>query len=140
MNKQHLTLTDADRTTLEAMQSKGTAPVRITKRITAWLALDRGATFAAVATMLHVSHVTVRAWCDRYGQHGLAGLDDAPRSGRPPAIDGYQRAQITALACTNAPPGYARWSLRLLADKIVEAGVCDSIAYTSVGNILKKTT
>lgn len=140
MKKQHLTLTDADRTRLETMQSKGTHPVRILKRVTAWLALDRGVTYKAVATMLGVSHVTVRAWCDRYRQHGMAGLEDAPRPGRPPEIDGVQRATITAVACSDAPPGHAQWSLRLLADKLVEGGVCDAISHTHVGNILKKTT
>jgi putative transposase len=69
----------------------------------------------------------------------LTCLHDAPRSGRPIAIDGTQRAKITALACSDAPEGHARWSLRLLAEKVVEAGICDQISHTFVGDVLKKT-
>ena len=79
-------------------------------------------------------------WRNNYRQQGLACLDDAPRSGRPIVIDGKQRAKITALACSEAPAGHARWSLRLLADKVVELGYCDSLSHTQVGNILKKTS
>lgn len=55
------------------------------------------------------------------------------------AIDGKQRAMITALACSEAPEGHGRWSLRLLADKIVELNYCDSISHEHVSRILKKT-
>ena len=48
-------------------------------------------------------------------------------SGRPPGITGEERAKITALACSEPPQGYGRWSLRLLADKIVAMGVCEHI-------------
>jgi hypothetical protein len=71
---------------------------------------------------------------------GLRCLEDAPRSGRPVVISGEQRAQITALACSDAPEGHARWDLRLLADKIVELNICETISHTHVGNILKKTS
>jgi hypothetical protein len=70
----------------------------------------------------------------------LDGLHDAPRSGRPIVIDGVQRAKITALACSDAPEGHDRWTLRLLAEKVVEHGFCDTISHTMVGNVLKKTT
>lgn len=71
---------------------------------------------------------------------GLQCLHDKARSGRPIVIDGKQRAKVTALACSAAPEGHARWGLRLLADKVVELGYCDSISHTQVGNILKKTS
>jgi hypothetical protein len=67
-------------------------------------------------------------------------LTDQPRSGRPLEIDGAQRAKVTALACSDPPEGYARWSLRLLAEKVVELGYVDYISHTQVGDILKKTT
>ena len=57
----------------------------------------------------------------------------------PLSIDGEQRAKITALACSDTPEGRAKWSLRLLADKIVEPDFCDNISHTQVGKILKKT-
>ena len=70
-------------------------------------------------------------------------MADAPRSGRPIKIDGTQRAKITALACSDAPAGHARWTLRLLAAKVVELGYVgdgETVSHTQVGNILKKTT
>jgi transposase len=139
MKKQHLTLTDTDRTALETLLAKGALPVKTFRRATALLELDRGQTLTAVATTLGVKYDTVAAWRDRYQPQGLAGLHDAPRPGRPIVIDGVQRAKITALACSDAPEGHDRWTLRLLADKVVEAGFCDTISHTMVGNILKKT-
>lgn len=132
MKKQHVTLTDADRTTLEALLAKAF------KRGTALLELDRGKTLAAVAETLDVDYNTVAAWRTGYRTKGLDCLYDAPRSGRPIEIDGNQRAYLTALACSDAPEGHARWTLQLLADKVVEAGVCATLSHTMVGKILKK--
>jgi transposase len=139
MNKHHLTLIDTDRTKLETLLAKGALPVKTFKRATALLELDRGKTLTAVAATLAVDYNTVAAWRNGYKTSGLACLADAPRSGRPIVIDGPQRAKITALACSDAPAGHARWSLRLLADKVVEAGFCETISHTMVGNVLKKT-
>ena len=76
---------------------------------------------------------------NRYKTKGLLCLQDEPRSGRPIEIDGEQRAKITALACSDAPEGYDRWSLRLLADKAVELSYCEKISYSQVRFVLKKT-
>jgi putative transposase len=140
MKKQHVTLTDADRSTLTDLLAKGSLPAKTFKRATALLELDRGKTLAAVAETLDVDYNTVAAWRTGYHRQGLNCLNDAPRPGRPIRIDGTQRAQITALACSDAPEGHTRWSLRLLADKVVEAGFCETISYKTVGNILKKTS
>lgn len=140
MHIQHVTLTTADRTTLEQLLSTGTLAVKTFKRATALLELDRGKTLQAVATTLNVNDNTVAAWRNGYRTRGLDCLADAPRSGRPIVIDGTQRATITALACSDAPDGYARWSLRLLAEKVVEAGICDHVSHTFVGDVLKKTS
>jgi transposase len=139
MKKQHLTLSDAERTTLTELLAKGTLAAKTFKRATALLELDRGKTLQAVAATLDVSYLTVANWRDAYAAKGLDCLEDAPRSGRPISIDGSQRAKVTALACSDAPEGHARWTLRLLAEKLVEAGFCDTISHTMVGNILKKT-
>ena len=139
MKKEHITLTDADRASLEALLAKGSLPARTFKRATALLELDRGKTLTAVAATLAVDYNTVAAWRDNYRANGLACLHDAPRPGRPIVIDGLQRAQITALACSDAPTGHDRWTLRLLAERVVEAGLCDTISHTTVGAILKKT-
>ena len=140
MKKQHVTLTDTDRTTLAALLAKGTLPVKTFKRATALLELDRGKTLTAVAATLDVDYNTVAAWRNRYLATGLECLYDAPRSGRPIVIAGTQQAKITALACSDPPEGHDRWTLRLLAEKVVEAGFCQTISHTAVGNVLKKTT
>jgi putative transposase len=139
MKKQHLTLTASHRDQLEALLAKGSLPARTFKRATALLELDRGKTFTDVAATLTLTSVTLAALRDKYRASGLACLYDAPRSGRPIVIDGAQRAKITALACSASPQGHDRWTLRLLAEKVVEAGLCDSISHTMVGTILKQT-
>jgi putative transposase len=140
MKKQHVTLTEADRTTLESLLAKGTLAAKTFKRATALLELDRGKTLRAVAETLDVDDSTVAAWRNGYRGTGLPCLDDRPRPGRPLRIDGVQRAKITALACSDAPEGHSRWNLRLLAEKVVEAGFCDAISHTMVGKVLKKTS
>jgi transposase len=139
MKKQHVQLSEADRTALEAVVSKGKQTARVYQRAVGLLELDRGKTMTAVAETLGVTQDTVRAWRNKYREVGLGCLKEAPRSGRPVEIGGEQRAKITALACSEAPPGHARWDLRLLADKIVELGYCEHISHTHVSNILKKT-
>jgi putative transposase len=139
MNKQHIQLSETQQQELEQLIGKGEMPVRLFKRATGLLALNRGETLERVATLLGVSNDTVRAWRNRYQAEGLKGLNDKPRSGRPIEIDGLQRAQITALACSEAPVGHSDWTLRLLAEKVVEAGYCEHISHTQVGTILKKT-
>jgi transposase len=140
MKKQHLTLTDNDRTRLQELLAKGSLPVKSFKRATALLELDRGKTLAAVAATLDMDYNTIAAWRDGYKASGLSCLEDAPRSGRPIVIDGRQRAKITALATSDAPEGYERWSLRLLAEKVVEAGICEHVSHSFVGEVLKKTS
>lgn len=139
MRKHHLTLTRENREQLKALVSKGEQSVRVVKRALGLLALDRGATLEEVAVQQGVTNDTVRAWRKRYEEKGLAGLVDAPRSGRPIEIDGEQRAKITALACSEPPAGHGRWTLRLLADKVVALGYCAEISHTQVRKILKKT-
>lgn len=139
MEKQHLKLKSKDRENLTTLISKGKLPAKLFKRATGLLELDRGKTLQAVAATLGVAYITVAAWRDKYQAGGLKFLQDKPRSGRPTVIDGIQRAKITALACSPAPEGRARWDLRLLADKVVELGYCEEISYTHVRTILKKT-
>lgn len=139
MLKHHVKLRRKERDYLESLIAKGKLSAKMFKRATGLLELDRGKTLQAVAETLGVSNDTVAAWRKNYKAHGLQCLEDAPRSGRPIEIDGVQRAKITALACSEAPTGHARWSLRLLADKVVELGYCKRISYGQVDKILKKT-
>lgn len=93
----------------------------------------------AITKALKVSMATVARVRKRYCQEGLeAALLDKPRSGAPPKVNSRLEAQLSALACSEPPEGQARWTLRLLADKLVELELVDSISHTAVGNWLKK--
>jgi putative transposase len=139
MKKEHVKLSDTDRTYLENLVKKGRLPARTYKRAFALLELDRGRTFTQVAETVGVVIQTVSIWANKYQTSGLELLTDKPLPGRPVTISGEQRAKITALACSDPPEGYGRWSLRLLADKAVELEYVESISYVEVGRILKKT-
>ena len=121
------------------MISKGQLPARVFKRATALLELNRGQTLCAVSETLQVSYQTIAQWRDNYHSNGLKALEDKPRPGRPVVIDGKSRASITALACSTPPRGRARWTLRLLADRAVELGYCESLSHTRARSLLKKT-
>lgn len=140
MTKQHLELSDAERSSLTSLISSGRLPAKVFRRATALLELARGKSLAEVAQTLSVTYQTVAAWRDGYHERGLEALQDQARSGRPIRIDGAQRAKITALACSTPPEGRARWSLRLLADKAVELGYCESLSHNAVKAVLKKTS
>jgi len=139
MKKEHVTLTNDDRTYLQNLIKKGSLPAKTFKRATALLELDRGRTFTEVAAIVGVVISTVSTWAKKYQDSGLDVLTDKPRAGRPTVIDGLQRAKITALACSDPPQGYDKWSLRLLADKAVELKLVEAISYGEVRLILKKT-
>jgi transposase len=140
MNKQHVTLSEADRQYLNNLISKGEQPVKVYKRALALLELDRGKTYTSVAQTVGVTKPIVSTWAKNYRASGLHCLQDKPRSGRPIEFDGSMRAKITALACSEAPEGYGQWSLRLLAEKAVELEYCERISHTEVATILKKTS
>lgn len=140
MKKQHIQLSEVDRTYLEELVSKGELAVKVYRRALGLLELDRGKSYSAVASTLGVNPNTVSKWAKKYKVERLQCLLDKPRSGRPLEIDGVQRAKITALACSQAPEGYDRWTLRLLAEKAVELEYCEHLSHTEVADILKKTS
>jgi transposase len=140
MKKQHIQLSQTDRDYLEKLVAKGELKAKVYKRAIGLLELGRGKTLSGVAQTLNVTHTTVGHWRDSYNQIGLACLHDQARSGRPIEIDGSQRAKVTALACSQPPVGYGRWTLRLLADKAVELGYSEHLSHTKVSEILKKTS
>jgi len=139
MKKEHVKLSEEDRTYLENLLKKGSLRANTNKRALALLELDRGRTFTTVAETVGVTKQSPSTWAKKYKESGLEVLTDKPRPGRPTVIDGLQRAKITALACSDPPEGYARWSLRLLADKAVELEYVEAISYGEVRRILKKT-
>jgi hypothetical protein len=76
----------------------------------------------------------------RYLEGGLeAALYDKPRPGARPKITGDVEAHLVALTCSDPPEGYSHWTLRLLADQLVELELVESISHTAVGQVLKKT-
>ena len=105
------------------------------------LRADEGDTDQEVADDLGVHPDTVRRVRRRFAEHGLdAALTDRPRPGAPPKLDGKQEAVVIALACTEAPQGHARWSVRLLARRAVELEVVETVSRETVRRVLKKTS
>lgn len=137
---QPVTLSSNDTRSLKTLLSRGTTSARTLTRARILDLLHRQKRPAEIATLLQVSTQTVFNLKRRYLASGLqAALFDQPRSGRPVEISGSQRAKITALACSQPPKGHARWTLRLLADKVVELGYCQSLSHTQARRVLKKT-
>jgi len=135
-----ITLSSNETRSLKNMLTRGTASARALSRARILDLLHRGRQPADVAAALQVSRQTVYNVQRRYAAGGLqSALFDQPRSGRPPEINGRQRAKVTALACSTPPEGRARWTLRLLADKAVELGLCERLSHTKARTILKKT-
>lgn len=112
-----LSITAEDRATLESLTRSRTAPAGQVERARIVLAVADGAGTTGTAELVGVSRPTVIKWRDRFAEHGLAGLDDEPRSGRPKTID-----DAAILAATLDPPpdrlGVTHWSTRLLASHL----------------------
>jgi len=138
MKKSHVQLLETEREYLQGLLSKGRLNVRVQKRALGLLELDKGKSYQSVSKMFGMSYPAVHAWGKKYQTEGLNFLEDKPRSGRPVILSGEQKAKITAIACSSPPEGYAKWSLRLLADRIVELAITDEISHMEVGRILKK--
>ena len=103
------------------------------------LELNRGSTFKKAAEIADVTHQSASTWAAIYRESGLSEvLRDKPIPGRPKGIDAVTDAQIIALACSEAPEGHGKWSLRLLAEKAVELEYVETISHTKVKHILKK--
>jgi transposase len=95
-----------------------------------------------IADAFDVGLSTIHRLRQRVVEDGLeAGLSRRPMSvRRATKLDGQQEARLIAIACSPAPEGRARWTLRLLADKLVELEVVDSIGRETVRQTLKKTS
>ena len=133
------TLPDAEVIQLEQMLAKGTHAVRSLHRAQVLLQLHQGKTPTQVASLASVSEATVYNIRKRYLAEGLtSALNEKPRPGQPSKFDKAAQAHLTALACSEAPAGRSRWTLRLLADRLVELRQVESISYKTVGEQLKK--
>ncbi len=137
---QPIKLSTDERSSLTSLLRRGTTPARVQTRARVLDLLHRGHHPDEIAAAFGLSVPTIFNIKRRYFSQGLdAALIDRPRSGKPSRIDGAARAKITALACSEAPLGHARWTLRLLADKAIELGFCESISHSTVKEVLKKT-
>ena len=135
------TLPTADQAALEDFTRTGCRPVRAVRRAQALLALATGVGQQAAGHAAGLSRQTVSQVRRHYEAAGWrAALTETSRSGGPRRFDGAQRAALTALACTPAPVGHGRWTLRLLADKAVELELAETISHETVGQVLKKTS
>jgi transposase len=138
---QPIHLSDDELRSLKTLLQRGTTAARTQTRARVLDLLHRGQHPDAIAETLQIATATVYNVKGRYLRDGFeAALYDQPRTGRPVEITGTQRAKITALACSEAPAGHARWTLRLLADKAVELELVEHISHNAVKEILKKTS
>jgi len=129
-----------DRKRLQEIVKRGEAKARKITRCHVLLLSDKKETNGKISRTLDIALLTIRRIQQRYVEGGLeSAIEERPRSGKPPKFSGKQQAKITALACSTPPEGRSRWTLRLLAEKVVELELVDDISYKSVGEILKKT-
>jgi transposase len=133
-----IVLSEAERHYLETIVNGGTHKVRTLHRAHMLLWSAAGKTDLEIAALLSVHPMTVGKTRQRWvEQHSL---DDQPRAGRPPIMDGKQEAFLVALTCSDSPAGRDNWTMQLLADRLVELQVVDSpISDETVRRILKKT-
>jgi transposase len=105
------------------------------------LLADEQMTDDEISFRLEVSKATVYRVRKNYHEGGLAhALHEKRRSGAPSKIDGRVEATLTMLACSDPPEGYGRWTLKLLADKLVELAIVETISLESVRTARKKTS
>jgi transposase len=140
LEDQIVALTASEVAQLEQMLSKGIHQVRSLKRAQVLLHLHQGKKPAVIAKETGVSIATVYNIANRYRQQGKLeeALQEKPRPGQPSKFDRARQAQLTALACSEPPEGHSRWTLRLLADRLVELRIIDTISHQAVGEQLKK--
>jgi transposase len=146
-SKQHVVrLSPTERAAVRALVAAGVVPARTQTHARILLTCDAGAagprwSDAHVAEAVEVSARTVARVRARFATQGLA----VALGRKPPArvyrrkLDDAQQARLVAIACTAPPPGQARWSLRLLATRLVALEVVDGISPETVRAALKKT-
>ena len=142
-----ITLTGQERKDLEALTRKGKTGAKKFIHARALLLCDAGPdgpawTVAAVAEALGVTSRTIEHLKRRFVEEGLEAALVRKSRAKPPrdvVFDGAFEARLIALACSAAPEGYQRWTVRLLADKAVELEFSSSVSHMTVQRILKKT-
>ncbi len=147
MKKKHPVIpSEAEREQLKSLIGAGTAPARKLTHARILLKADQstegpGWVDEQLADALETSQPTVSRVRKRYFEEGLeAALNRrAPNRQYQRKLDGEREARLVALACSEPPEGQARWSLRLLADRLVELEIVEEVSYQTVRRTLKKT-
>ena len=138
--KYRVTLTDDEVEMLESLVRKGKSGARAQTRARILLKAASGIKDAAIGEALAISAAMIYKSRQRCVEEGVeAALHDRPRPGKAPKLSEKQCAHLIATACTPAPTGHEHWTLRLLADRVVQLGYADSFSYETVRRLLKKT-
>ena len=139
-DKYAVQLTPEQREELGRLIRVGKSSARVTARARILLKSDDGWLAPQVAEALDVALSTVYRIKQRFAEAGLEGvLRDRPQAHRPRKLDERGEAHLIALACSPAPEGHDRWTLRLVAGKVVELGLAPSMSHEGVRKRLKKT-
>jgi transposase len=134
-----INLTDEERQKLLEMTRKGKINARKLKRAMILLKADEGLTDQRIMAALNVSRPCVERVRKRFVCDGIQrALNEDPRPGQQRKLDGRAEATLLATACTDAPEGHERWTLRLLAGKLVELQLVETISHETVRRTLKK--
>lgn len=144
-NKHVVLLTAQDREALQDLLAAGRAPSRKLTHARVLLKADRGSQGPGwgddeIAEALDVSRSTIERIRKRYATEGLeAALQPRRTRVYRRKLDGHQEAHLIALACSAPPEGQQRWTLRLLADRMVALAYVDQVSHETVRQVLKKT-
>jgi len=133
-----VTLSAEEREQLEDLLRGGTHATRKVTRARILLKAAEGWQDSAIAAALAVGRATVERTRQRFVAEGLAALEERPRPGTTPKLDAQAEARLIAEACSAAPEGRQRWTLHVLADRVVALGLAASYSYESVRRVLKK--
>lgn len=134
-------LNEEERGRLESLLRRGKSSARMQARARILLKADAGMLNQDIMSALDVSETMVYRARQRFVEEGLeAALCDKPRPGQKPKLDDKQCAHLIAIACSAAPDGHDHWTLRLLADKVVELGFAQAFSHEGVRGVLKKTS
>ena len=132
-------LTREEKTELLELVSKREARARKMNRAHILLLAEEGRTDKDIAEALHTSPSTVERTRRRLVEGGLEhALNESPRPGGRRKLDGHQEAYLVALACSDPPEGKKRWSMQMLADKLVELEVVEGISDETIRRTLKR--
>ena len=135
----HVNLTPEERQELLEMTSKGRINARKMKRAQVLLKADEGQKDEDIMAAVGVSRPMVERTRKRLVEGGLnKALNEDPRPGAKRKLDGHAEAYLVALTCSEPPDDHDHWTLRLLADKLVELGMVDGISHEAVRQTLKK--